>query len=119
MWLCTFDIRPIQVEQHQADMASLTKRLTTEREKLQECHHQEVLQLEREAADRNSRLSEAVSVLKARIIVISPEMEQLRKQYLTLKTHCLQLPTVIRSTVELTTKQVGMSSQLAEIVSSS
>jgi len=74
---------------------------------LLEGHRQEVLRLQQEASERNCRLSETVSALKATIIVISPEMEQLRREYFTLKTYCRQLPTIIRCAVEQTTKRVS------------
>ena len=88
-------------------MTSLTERVTTQRDTLLEGHRQEVLRLQQEASERNCRLSEAVSALKATVIVISPEMEELRRQYLTLKTYCRQLPTIIRCAVEQTTKRVS------------
>ena len=88
-------------------MTCLTERVTSERDTLLEGHRQEVLRLQQEATERNCRLSETVSALKATVIVISPEMEELRRQYLALKTYCRQLPTIIRCAVEQTTKRVS------------
>ena len=83
---------------------------------MQKGHHQEVLRLERESTDRNSRLSEAVSAMKAHIVVIAPEMEELKRQYVSLKNYCIQLPTILRSTVEHKTKQVGTSHCVCNIL---